>query len=504
MARQPALTAVGMLDQSRTDKALAGPKDLRAYLQKLIEHDPRQLMIVDKEVDPVFEVTAIVDQMRTDARYPNYPAVLFRRIKGSSIPLLINLQGTYERLALAIDSDVRGMVEEFARRENSPVPVKRVDRAQAPVKEVVWKGADADVTKLPILHHQELDSGKYITSAVFMLRDPKTGAQNAGIYRSMLHGKHEVGFMTGAFQGGNYILAEHRERKQSMQVAMVIGYHPCLLLAGTTKPPGMGGELAVAGGLLQQPMEMVPAETVDLEVPAHAEIVIEGVLDTSPENLREEGPFGEYPRYYTGVGPYPVIKVTAITMRRDPIYVDVFNASSEHLAIGGLARMGFLLNRARDVCPNVVNVHLPISGVARNHAYISMKKIADGEPHLAAFNLMAYSPATKHVFIVDDDIDVTNEADVLWALATRFQADKDLVTINNSIGSRLNPPTYGYRRHEKGTLETKLIFDCTRPLSAGKFPEAARVPPDVKARMNPGNYVRPLSEGDLAYIKGRG
>ena len=95
--------------------------------------------------------------------------------------------------------------------------------------------------------------------------------------------------MTGAFQGGNYILVEHRERKQPMQVAMVIGHHPCLLLAGTTNPPGMGGELEVAGGLLQQPLEMVPAETVDLEVPARAEIVIEGVLDTSPENLREEG-----------------------------------------------------------------------------------------------------------------------------------------------------------------------------------------------------------------------
>ena len=131
---------------------------------------------------------------------------------------------------------------------------------KAPVKEVVWKGADADVTKLPILRHQELDSGKYITSAVFILRDPKTGVQNAGIYRSMLHGPHEVGFMTGAFQGGNYILVEHRERKQPMQVAMAIGHHPCLLLAGTTNPPGMGGELEVAGGLLQQPLEVVPGE----------------------------------------------------------------------------------------------------------------------------------------------------------------------------------------------------------------------------------------------------
>ncbi len=133
-----------------------------------------------------------------------------------------------------------------------------------------------------------------------------------------------------------------------------------------------------------------------------------------------------------------------------------------------------------------------------------MKKLTDGEPHLAAFNLMAYSPATKHVFIVDDDIDVTNEADVLWALATRFQADKAMVVINNSIGSRLNPPTYGYRRDEKGTLETKLIFDCTRPLSAGKFPIATRVPPEVKERMNPGDYVRPLSEQDITFLLKRG
>ena len=502
MPRQPAFTEAPARHEAQAAPALAAPKDLRSYLKKLIEHDPNQLMVVEKEIDPVFEVTAIVDQMRNDARWPNYPAVLFRKVKGSSIPLLINLQGTYERLALAIDSNLQGMVEEFGRRENSPVPIKRIDRSQAAVKQVVWKGADADVTKLPILRHQELDSGKYITSAVFILRDPKTGVQNAGIYRSMLHGAQEVGFMTGAFQGGNYILVEHRERKERMQVAMAIGHHPCLLLAGTTNPPGMGGELEVAGGLLQQPLEVVRGETVDLDVPAHAEIVIEGMLDPSPENQREEGPFGEYPRYYTGVGPYPVIKVTAITTRRDPIYVDVFNASSEHSAIGGLARMGFLLNRARDVVPNVKNLYLPISGVARNHCYISMKKVADGEPHLAAFAVMAYSPATKHVFIVDDDIDVTNEADVLWALATRFQADKDLVTINNSIGSRLNPPTYGYRRDDKGTLESKLIFDCTRPLSAGKFPAATRVPPEVKARMNPADYVRPLSEGDLAYIRG--
>jgi 2,5-furandicarboxylate decarboxylase 1 len=182
--------------------------------------------------------------------------------------------------------------------------------------------------------------------------------------------------------------------------------------------------------------------------------------------------------------------------------VDVFNAHDEHLAIGGLARMGFLLNRVRDVSPGVTGLHLPLSGSARNHAYVSMKKRADGEPHMVAFVLMAYSQATKHVFIVDDDIDVTNESDVLWALATRFQADKDLVTIRNSIGSHLNPPTYAYRRDEKGTLETKLIFDCTRPLSGREFPPATRVPPAVKERFRSSEHAVPLTPRWESYLRG--
>ena len=500
MARQPAaakLAEVGKME------AVAYPKDLRAFLQKLVEHDSKQLMVVDKEVDPIFEAPAIVDRMKNDARYPNYPAVLFSKIKGSKIPLLINLHGTYERLALSIDSDLKNMVEEFHRRESNPIPVKQVSRSEAPVKQVVWTGAEANLSKLPILRHQELDAGKYITSAVSITRDPKSGVQNAGIFRAQVHNDRELGFMCGVYQSTGYILWEHGERKQKMQVAMCIGHHPAMLLAGTTNPPGLGGELEVAGGLMQQPLELVKAETLDLYVPARAEIIIEGEVDPNPETFREEGPFGEYPRYYTGTGPQSVLKVKAITMRRDPIYVDVFNATSEHHCIGGLARMGFLLTRVRDVCPNVTAVHLPISAAARMHAYISMKKHADGEPHLAAFNLFAYNQATKHVFVVDDDIDVTNEAEVMWALSTRFQADKDLVIIPNSLGGWLNPPTYGYRRDEKGALETRLIFDCTRPMAPAPFPIATRVPPDVKERMNPADYVRALTEQDVAYLKGR-
>jgi 2,5-furandicarboxylate decarboxylase 1 len=476
------------------------PKDLRTYLKQLTDADPDQVMVVDREVDPVFEAGAIVDRMRTDGRYPKYPAVLFTNVRGSRIPLLINVMGSYDRASFAIDATLQTMVEEFGRRESSPIPPRTVSKDEAPVKEVILTGDQIDLGLLPILRHQELDAGKYITSGVVVGRDPNSGIVNAGIYRMQLHGPRELGFQVGVFQNMGYIFKEHKARNQPLQVAVSIGHHPGVLLAATTNPPGMGGELAVAGGLLQQPLEMVRCETVDLEVPARAEIVIEGTVDPNPDTYREEGPFGEYPKYYTGTGKQPVLKVSAITMRRNPIYLDVFNATNEHLVIGGLARMGFLLNRVRDVCPSVTNLHLPLSATARLHAYISMKKQSDGEPHLAAFNLLSYNPATKHVFIVDDDIDVTNEADVLWALGTRFQADKDLVIIKNSAGVRLNPPTYAYERDKRGSMETKLIFDCTRPM--GEFPPATRVPPDVKARMDPGDYVRAATAGDLQALLG--
>jgi 2,5-furandicarboxylate decarboxylase 1 len=258
MARQPTAAKLSEVGVGKVE-ALAYPKDLRAFLQKLVEYDSKQLMVVDKEIDPIFEAPAIVDNMRNDGRYPNYPAVLFRKVKGSNIPLLINLHGTYERLALSIDSDVKNMAEEFHRRESNPIPVKHVSRSEAPVKQVVWTGADADLSKLPLLRHQELDAGKYITSAVSITRDPKSGVQNAGIFRAQVHNNHELGFMCGVYQSTGYILWEHRERKQRMQVALCIGHHPAMLLSGTTNPPGLGGELEIAGGLLQQPFELVKA-----------------------------------------------------------------------------------------------------------------------------------------------------------------------------------------------------------------------------------------------------
>lgn len=274
-----------------------------------------------------------------------------------------------------------------------------------------------------------------------------------------------------------------------MEVALVVGHHPAVLMGAVSKLEGIGGEMEVAGGLLGESLETVRAKTVDLDVPARAEIIIEGYIDTDPEKVEIEGPFGEYPRYYTGVGPQPYMQITALTMRRDAIFQDIFNAHTEHSVLGGLPRMGSIQRRVQDAVPSVKAVNLPLSGLARSHLYVSMKKRVDGEPKLAATAALAVDPLLKHVFVVDDDIDVFDETAVLRCMVTRFQADRDLTVMPGFLGGRLNPVTYGVHRDEKGPMETKLILDMTRPAPPTEFPPMCEVPRDVVARVRPEDLI---------------
>lgn len=463
-------------------------KDLRTYLAQLREARPNDLKVVEKEVDPKWEITAHIEKLRRDG--DGFPAVLFNNVKGSKLPVLINLCGSYERLALAIGTDVRNMVPEYAKREGNFTEPVEVDRGEAPVKEVIWTGDQVDLRKLPIVWHNELDSGYYVDAGPSIVKDPDTGKLNAGIYRHELQAKNELGFMSNPAHHGSYVLRQYREMGQPMEVAIAVGHHPGWTMAGVSKLGGIGGELQVAGGLLGEPLEVVKGETVDLLVPARAEIVIEGVVDTSPDALRDEGPFGEYPRYYTGVGPMPWIKVTAVTMRKDAIYQTVFNAHTEHTCLGALPRMGSLYRRIREVIPTVTMVNLPVSGMGRGHAYISMRKARDGEPKQVAFAAFSVDPLVKHVFVVDDDVDVFDEEEVLWCMCTRFQADRDLAIIPFALDGHLSPNNYDIDRDERSedrhqkVMATKMILDLTKPAPPTYFPPRCGVPEEVVERVS--------------------
>ncbi len=457
-------------------------KSLRAFLDDLSRSKLENVKVVTKEVDPVHELTSVIAKLEKQGRSD---VVLFKNVKGSKLPVLINIGASYERLSLAIGATTENMVEKYSEAERNSVPVKEV--STAPVKDVILTGSDVDLGVLPITVHNELDGGRYISAGVTVVKDPATGAHNSGIYRLQVQGKDQLGFFVNPGHHAYLITQEWKELGKNMEVAVVIGHHPCYLMAAISKLAGFGGEYEVAGGLLNEPFEVVKGETVDLMVPAQAEIVIEGVLD--PTKMRDEGPFGEWPRYYTGSGVRPFIKVTAITMRKDAIYQDVMAAHNEHNVLGALPRMGSLLRRVREVLPSVKAVNIPLSGGGRAFCYISLNKRSDGEPKQAAFAAFSIENNTKHIILVDDDIDVFNEQEVLWALATRFDADTDLIIMPQCLGAHLNPTAYDITRLKHGVMQTKLIFDATMPAKPTPFPKRADVPRQIEEKINLEEYL---------------
>jgi 2,5-furandicarboxylate decarboxylase 1 len=462
-------------------------KSLRTFLNELEKHRPGDLKEVTREVNPVHEIAAVLAKCQQSGEFP---VVMFRNVAGSELPVLINVHASMERMALALGvKDVLEMETTHSDRESKLTDVRWVDRGEAPVKHTVLTGDEVDLTKLPFTHKCENDAGKYISAGVSLLKHRDSGKINMGMYRLQLQGERQLGFMANPANHASHIHRDYEELGEDTPVAVVIGHHPSFYLASVAKIPGPGNEMELAGSLLGEPLEVVQGETVDLAVPAQAEIVIEGYMRAG--KTQYEGTFGEWPGYYNMEGPRPYIEVTAVTMRQNPICQDLFNAHPEHTILGAVPRMGSLYRAIHAVCPNLVAVNLPWSGGGRSFCYISLRKRAEGEPTQAAFAAMTTEPNIKHVVIVDEDIDVFNEPEVLWAMAMRFQADRDMKVIPNALGAHLNPSAYGYNRLEQGVMETKVIFDCTKPLPPIPFAERAQAKPELVAQIDPSEYLQP-------------
>jgi len=450
------------------------PKDLRTFIAEVAERWPDEVKLITEEVDPRFGITAVAAKLERQGRFP---VLFFERVRGSELPVVINLTATYERLALALGTTVQEMVPTYAERQAHPIPPRVVDTG--PVKEVIWTGAEADLTRLPIPTHNALDGGPYLTGASLVARDPHTGVLNVGLYRHQVHGPDRLGvwFMLG--HHGLYIQQRYEEMRLPMPVAIFIGHHPAAVMGTISRIPGIGGEYEEASALLGEPLELVKCETSDLLVPARAEIVIEGVIE--PGVYVEEGPFAEWPGHYTERGPKPVIKVTAITMRRDAIFYDVFAGHREHCVLGSLPRMGSIFRRVKQVVPGLKAVNVPAH--ARMHCYISFTKRNEAEAKKAAFAALLTEPENlKLVILVDDDIDVYNEQEVMWAVGTRFRADRDLHVIHNWSGpGGLNPSGWDYfpDGHKEPRMMSAMIIDATKPAPPNWWPPRAQVPEEM-------------------------
>lgn len=449
-------------------------KDLRTFLNDVVEREPGSLKRVSVPVDRRFGITAY------GARYDaagRYPALLFSDVTGAELPCLTNLLATHERMALALDVPVAALTRSSVLGQGRTAhPPTQVAPEDAPVKEVVWRGDDADLGRLPIPVHNELDGGPFLTAAVSLLRDPESGLINAGIYRHHVYDARRIGvWFFGSHHGGT-IHRRYAERGEPTPVAIAVGHHPAFLMGAVARVPGIGGEYEAAGAFLQEPVEVVPAETSDLLVPARAEVVIEGRI--LPDERSEEGPFAEWPGHYVGGGSKPVIEVDCITMRADAVFQDIQASGREHRLMGALPRIASIHESVQRVVGGLRAVNIPLH--TRMHCYVSIRKELDSDPTRAAFAALNTEPENlRMVIVVDDDIDVYDEREVSWAVGTRFDAAQDLQVIPTWNGpGGLLPTNWSYDAAGDRTprRSAAVIVDATKPAPPVRFPPRARVP----------------------------
>jgi 2,5-furandicarboxylate decarboxylase 1 len=469
-------------------------------MAQVVEQQPGALRKVDVPVDRTFGITAY--GARAD-RERDYPAFWFTNVTGSDVSCVANLLATPERMALALGKSVDELTRASASLEPARAfPPVEVDSADAPVKEVVWRGDEVDLGRLPIPVHNAMDGGPFLTAAVAVMRDPESGRINAGIYRHHVYDDRHMGvWFFGSHHGGT-IHRRYEAKGEPTPVAIVIGHHPAFLMGAVSRVPGIGGEYDAAGSFLGEPLELVRAETSDLMVPARSEIVLEGVI--LPGELREEGPFAEWPGHYVGGGPKPIIRIDAVTMRHGAIFQDIQASGREHRLMGALPRISSIHRNVSQVIPGLQAVNVPV--YARMHCYLSIRKEQDNDPVRAATTALNTEPENlRMVVVVDDDIDIYNEEEVAWAIGTRMDATNDLLVIPTWNGpGGLLPTNWGYDSEGYRTprRSSAVILDATKPAPPVKFPVRAQVPPEVVAAVDLADAVPVTSEG-LPWLSSR-
>lgn len=442
-----------------------------------------RLLRITTEVDPRFELPGVCTRLHRDERLRQHVA-LFERVRGHTMPVVGNLYDTREKVAFAMRCDVHELLPRSVHAIDHPIPPVIVERG--PCQEVVLD--PPDLRRLPLCTNSELDGGPYVNAGLHFTVNPRSGVRNLGCQRDMYHEPGLLGiWMAPTHMFQHYLMMEAEDRP--LPVAIVVGTHPALMLASQMRLAFDEDELAVAGALLGGPIEMVSCRTIPLEVPADAEVVIEG--EVLPHERRREGPFGEFARLYGSARDLPVVRITAITHRRDAVWNNIIAATiPENAVIGAAGREPALFKTVHAAVPTVTAVHMPTGSGANFHAVIALQKRAEGEPQKAAFAAFAHQDLIKHVWVVDDDIDIYNYADVDYAVATRFQADRDLYVIPRVKGNPLDPAADEYATG-RATV-TKLIVDATRPLSVSpEHYRFAEIPKDVAARIDAewGRYV---------------
>ncbi|MDY6864196.1 MAG: UbiD family decarboxylase [Thermodesulfobacteriota bacterium] len=447
--------------------------NLRGFLNALEERN--DLARIQTEVDWNLEIGAIAQE----ATVRKSPALLFENIKDykhtPGRKLLMNAYATKERLSLALGLDektgYRQMVETVRSRAKNVIKPRLLSSGE--VKDIIHKGKEVDLLEFPVPFLHKKDGGRYVaTLDIVVTKDPDSGWVNLGLYRGMLHDLRSIGLYLAGPRHGMMHAKKYYSMGKRMPVAIAIGVDPLVLMSAVAEVPVNVSEYDIAGGLKNEPVSLVKCETVDLEVPASAEIVIEGTTSLDPVTFKPEGPFGEYTGRYSGLGSHlrPVIEVSCISHQKDPIFQSTSLGNAPDLVAGdpdyisAVAFSALIWNRLEAIgVPGITGLWMDPEGVISN-VFISIDNQFYGHAKWVASALWAVAPFYgKMVVVVDSDVDVYNPKKVNSAIAFRFQAERGLVINKGNIGGL--DPSVDPDVLEKTILTKwdKVLLDATWP-----------------------------------------
>lgn len=433
------------------------------------------LVRIRKEVNPRFELPGICKKLEADK------AVLFEKVQGYSLPVVVGLDNNRSRIARVLGTDDFGLTPRYLEAIRSPLPPKVV--SDGPVKEVkITQNVNLE-TMLPVITHYEKDGGPYITAGVVIAEDPKNQIRNISYHRLQITGKDEIRLLIQPRHLWKLYTDKEKENKP-LEVAVAIGLDAAIRLAGSTWgsliPLGFD-ELSIAGALRQKPVDIVRCETVDVMVPARAEIVLEGEI--LPQLRRTEGPFAEFTGTYGEVWENPVMRIKAITHRQNPIYQDLLTFTPEHHLLLAIPYEPVVYEAVRTYVPGTKAVHVTPSSCGKFHAVVCIRKEHPGDGKDAILAGLYSIRDIKLVTVVDDDVDPFNPREVEWAVATRFQADRNLVVISGAKGNELDPSC------PEMALTAKMGIDATKPLARSERFEKIQIPGLEKINLQ--DYLKP-------------
>jgi 4-hydroxy-3-polyprenylbenzoate decarboxylase len=426
--------------------------DLRDFLAQLETRG--ELKRVCAEIDPYLEMTEVCDRvLRADG-----PAILFEKPKGHTVPVLGNLFGTPKRVAMGMGEDDVGALREvgkllaFLKEPEPPKGLKDAwekmplfkqvlhmapkEVSRATCQEIVWQGDEVDLGRLPIQTCWPGDVAPLITWGLVVTRGPNKPRQNLGIYRQQVIGRNKVIMRWLAHRGGALDFREFCQHNpgEKFPIAVALGADPATILGAVTPVPDTLSEYQFAGLLRGGKTEVTKCVSCDLQVPASAEIVLEGYID--PNETALEGPYGDHTGYYNEQETFPVFTITHITMRCDPIYHSTYTGKPpDEPAVLGVALNEVFVPLLQKQFTEITDFYLPPEGCSYRMALVSMKKQYPGHAKRVMFGVWSFLRQfmyTKFVVVVDDDVDIRDWKEVIWALTTRVDAARDTLIVENT------------------------------------------------------------------------